>query len=69
MACQAGPMPVTAPERAMHSLLILELFVFSGTALAWAAWEYWRTDKLIKARKAEEAKAADSAGPEGTVSG
>jgi hypothetical protein len=61
-------LPVSAPGRAMHSLLILELFVFSGTALAWAAWEYWRTDKLIKARKAEEARQAEGASADGAVS-
>ncbi len=42
----------------MHHLFLLELVVFSGSALVWGAWEYWRTDKLIKKRKAEEAAAA-----------
>jgi hypothetical protein len=41
----------------MHNLFLLELVVFSGTALAFAAWEYWKTDKLIRKRKAEEAAA------------
>lgn len=44
----------------MHQLFLLELVVFSGTALALGAWEYWRTDKLIKKRKADEQAAAES---------
>ncbi len=38
----------------MHHLFLLELVVFSGSALAWGLWEYWRTDTLIKRRKAQE---------------
>lgn len=43
-----------------HPLLILELFLFSGGALAWGAWEFWRTDKLLKKTRAEEQAAKEN---------
>ena len=39
----------------MHSLFLLELVIFSGSALAWGLWELWSTNRTIKKRKAEEA--------------
>ncbi len=42
----------------MHSLFLLELVIFSGSALAWGFWELWSTNRTIKKRKAEEAAAA-----------
>ncbi|MFN4225820.1 MAG: hypothetical protein ACK4HR_05840 [Hyphomonas sp.] len=48
----------------MHSLFLLELVIFSGSALAIGIWELWRTDKAIRKRKAEEAAASDRASSE-----
>jgi hypothetical protein len=45
----------------MHSLFLLELVIFSGSALAWGFWELWSTDRDIKKREAEEAAAAAAA--------
>ena len=45
----------------MHSLFLLELVIFSGSALAWGFWELWSTDSAIKKREAEEAAAATAA--------
>jgi len=45
----------------MHSLFLLELVIFSGSALAWGLWELWSTNRAIRKRKAEEAAAQQSA--------
>lgn len=45
----------------MHSLFLLELVIFSGSALAWGLWELWSTNRTIKKRKSEEAAAQQSA--------
>ena len=45
----------------MHSLFLLELVIFSGSALAWGFWELWSTNRAIKKREAEEAAAAAAA--------
>lgn len=45
----------------MHSLFLLELVIFSGSALAWGLWELWSTNRAIRKRKAEEAAAQQAA--------
>ncbi len=47
----------------MHNLFLLELVIFSGSALAWGFWELWSTNRDIKKREAEEA-AAQKAAPD-----
>jgi hypothetical protein len=39
----------------VHNLFILEVFLFSGAALAIGAWELWSTQRAIRKREAEEA--------------
>lgn len=34
-----------------HPLLLLELFVFGGAALAWGIWELWQTERAIRRAK------------------
>jgi hypothetical protein len=46
----------------MHSLFLLELVIFSGTALAWGLWELWSTNRTIKKRKAQEEAARNAEG-------
>lgn len=48
----------------MHSLFLLELVIFSGSALAWGLWELWSTNRTIRKREAEEAALADAAKPD-----
>jgi len=44
----------------MHNLFLLELVVFSGSALAWGLWELWSTERAIRKREAEEAAVSQS---------
>ncbi|MEQ9505155.1 MAG: hypothetical protein RLO80_02715 [Hyphomonas sp.] len=46
----------------MHSLFLLELVIFSGSALVWGFWELWSTNRAIRRRKAQEA--ADAGRPD-----
>jgi|GEM_PF-2369592 hypothetical protein len=45
----------------MHNLFLLELIIFSGSALAWGFWELWSTDRAIRKREADEAAAQKTA--------
>lgn len=47
----------------MHSLFLLELLIFSGSALAIGFWELWKTDQAIRKRKAEEAAQSGNDAP------
>lgn len=48
----------------MHNFFLLELVIFSGSALAWGFWELWSTQRTIRKRKAAEAAAAAAQPPE-----
>lgn len=44
-------------------ILLLELGVFGGGALAWGLWEIWQTDRAIRrARDAEQARPGSGSG-------
>jgi hypothetical protein len=47
----------------VHSLFLLELLIFSGSALAIGFWELWKTDQAIRKRKAEEAAQSSNDAP------
>ncbi|MFN3911673.1 hypothetical protein [Hyphomonas sp.] len=41
----------------MHALFLLELVIFSGSALAWGFWELFSLRRTVRKREAEEAAA------------